>query len=78
MIYRIIKLYILNMRNGGDIMIPRLYYELIYKNKVFATVYNEDDIIIAFYNKVNGSYGLIDPNDIIIKPYINGKEVKHD
>lgn len=53
-------------------MIKSLYYELIYKNRVYATVYNESDIIISFYDMVNGCG--INPDDIIIKAYIDGKE----
>ena len=54
-------------------MLKRLYYELIYNNRVYATVYNEDDIIIEFYDMVNGCG--INPDDIIIKAHINGREV---
>ena len=55
-------------------MLKRLYYELMYNNKVYYTVYNEDDIIFCFYNMVNRCN--INPNDIIIKAYINGEEQK--
>lgn len=53
-------------------MLKSLYYELTFDGRVYATVYNEDDIITKFYDMVNGCG--INPNDIVIKAYINGKE----
>lgn len=52
------------------------YYELIHDNRVFYTVYDEQEIIRAFCEMVNG-YG-IDPEQIITKTYINGREVANN
>lgn len=52
-------------------MLNTLYFELIYNNRVYATVYREEDITIPFYDMVNGCN--INPDDIIIKAHINGQ-----
>ena len=56
--------------NDQGVNMDRIYYELVYQDKVYFTVYSDDQIYKKFCDMVHG-YG-IKPDDIHVLTYVNG------